>query len=100
MTERWTDETLDRFASTVATATQANQELITKNTEAIAELKDDLKAESRKWDERYFQLTRDTLGTAKTIIVTAGTVVILSPLLQALSPAIEKIVTRLLGGQT
>lgn len=36
MTERWTDETLDRFAATVATAIAANNELIKANAEAIA----------------------------------------------------------------
>lgn len=66
--------------------------LVEANAKAISELK----AESQKWDERFFQLTQDTLGTAKTIIVTAGIVVIFSPILQALAPAIEKIVARVL----
>lgn len=34
--ERWTDETLDRFAATVATAIAANSDLIRANAEAIA----------------------------------------------------------------
>jgi chromosome segregation ATPase len=37
MTERWTDETLDRFASTVATGIQANNEAIAANAQAIAD---------------------------------------------------------------
>lgn len=73
--------------------------LVEANAKSINQLEADLKAESRKWDERYFQLTRDTLGTAKTIIVTAGTVTILSPLLQALSPAIKELVIRLLDAK-
>lgn len=36
MTERWTDETLDRFAATVATAIQANNKAIAANSAAIA----------------------------------------------------------------
>ncbi len=36
MTERWTDETLDRFTATVATAIQANHEAISANAQAIA----------------------------------------------------------------
>jgi hypothetical protein len=36
MTERWTDETLDRFASTVATAITANNEAIAANAQMIA----------------------------------------------------------------
>ncbi len=73
--------------------------LVERNAQAIAKLESDLEKKSDQWDERYFQLTRDTLGTAKTIIVTAGVVVIFSPVLQALSPAIEKIVVKLLGGE-
>lgn len=34
--ERWTDEPLDRFASTVATSIQANNDAIAANTRAIA----------------------------------------------------------------
>jgi uncharacterized protein (DUF3084 family) len=35
-TERWTDESLDRFASTVAAAITANNEQIAANSEQIA----------------------------------------------------------------
>ncbi len=35
-TERWTDESLDRFASTITTAIAANVELIAANAGAIA----------------------------------------------------------------
>jgi len=73
--------------------------LVEANTVNLAKLEARLEKQAERWDERYFQLTRDTLGTAKTIIVTAGTVVILSPLLQALSPAIKELVVRLMGGQ-
>lgn len=36
MTERWNDETLDRFASTVATAIATNKKAIASGREAIA----------------------------------------------------------------
>jgi chromosome segregation ATPase len=36
MTERWTDETLDRFASAVGTSIQSNNEQIAANSQAIA----------------------------------------------------------------
>jgi hypothetical protein len=35
-TERWTDESLDRFASTVAAAITANNEQIAANSEQIS----------------------------------------------------------------
>ncbi|NKB17987.1 MAG: hypothetical protein HC770_07740 [Pseudanabaena sp. CRU_2_10] len=35
MTERWTDETIDRFAATVATAITANNEAIAANAQLI-----------------------------------------------------------------
>jgi hypothetical protein len=35
-TERWIDETLDRFASAVGTSIQANNEQIAANSQAIA----------------------------------------------------------------
>ena len=38
MTERWTDETLDRFASTVATAIQANNEAIVASDERLTRI--------------------------------------------------------------
>ncbi len=47
-----------------------------------------LQQDVRRWDERFFQLTRDNVVTSRTIIVTAGTVVLFSPVLQALAPAI------------
>jgi hypothetical protein len=68
-------------------------------TNDIDQVRQELKTEVSRWDERFFQLTRDNLSTAKTIIVTAGTVMILSPVLQALAPAIQAVVVRLLGGE-
>ena len=59
-----------------------------------------LAAEIQRWDDRFFQLSRDNLMIARTIIITAGTVVILSPVLQALAPAIETVVARLLGSES
>ncbi|MBD2425140.1 hypothetical protein [Phormidium sp. FACHB-1136] len=58
----------------------------------------ELKDEVGRWDERFFQFTRENLVTARTIIITAGTVITLSPVLQAFAPAIEAVVTRLMGG--
>ena len=55
MTERWTEETLDRFASTVATAIAANNHAIQANNDAIATqaqaLKDAIAAQSQALNE-------------------------------------------------
>lgn len=67
-------------------------------TKGLEQSRQELKDEVGRWDERFFQFTRENLVTARTIIITAGTVVILSPVLQAFAPAIEAVVTRLMGG--
>jgi predicted RND superfamily exporter protein len=76
---------------------EANLELISNNVAKNTEAIEKLSADVARWDERFFQLSRDNLTIARTIIITAGTVVILSPVLQAFAPAIETVVTRLLG---
>jgi hypothetical protein len=73
---------------------QSRQELNDK----LEQSRQDLKTEVERWDERFFQFQRDNLTTARTIIITAGSVVILSPVLQAFAPAIQSVVTRLVGG--
>ncbi len=89
------------------TATPDREPTLADIAQQISELRadmeqsrQDLKAEVKRWDERFFQFTRDNLSTARTIIITAGSVVILSPLLQAFAPAIQTVVNRLLGVDT
>lgn len=41
-----------------------------------------LVAESEKWDERFFQLSRDTLNFSRNVIVTAAVVAVLVPVLR------------------
>lgn len=60
----------------------------------VSQVGQKLKSETIRQDDRFFQPSRDNLGTARAIIVTAGTVVILSPVLQALSPAINALVNQ------
>jgi hypothetical protein len=67
-------------------------------TKGLEQSRQELKDEVGRWDERFFQFTRENLVTARTIIITAGTVITLSPVLQAFAPAIEAVVTRLMGG--
>lgn len=63
-------------------------------TAEVSQVRAELKSEVIRQDDRFFQLSRDNLGTARAIIVTAGTVVILSPVLQALAPAIKALVNQ------
>jgi len=74
------------------------QELKTELRAGLETNRKELRAEVERWDERFFQFSRDNLNTSRTIIITAGSVVVLSPVLQALAPAIKTIVARLIGG--
>ncbi len=58
--ERWTDERMDQLAERV----------------------DKLVAESEKWDDRFFQLSRDTLNFSRNIIVTAAVIAVITPALR------------------
>lgn len=69
-------------------------ERIERLSNEVGQVRQELKTEVIRQDDRFFQLSRDNLGTARAIIVTAGTVVILSPVLQALTPAIKALVTQ------
>lgn len=40
-----------------------------------------LSAETQKWDERFFQLSRDTLNFSRNVIITAAVVAVLAPIL-------------------
>jgi MerR family transcriptional regulator, repressor of the yfmOP operon len=66
-----TIEELDTRLDRITTLTEANTASIAK-----------LEAESKKWDERFFQLSRDTLNFSRNIIVTASVVTVLAPLLK------------------
>jgi len=88
-----TPDRLDRIEALL----EQNTKEVADLRQGVRDLQQELKQEAQRWDERFFQLSRDTLGTARMIIVTAGAVVILSPVLQAFSPAIQTIVARLVG---
>jgi hypothetical protein len=50
---------------------------------------------NEKIDERFYQLSKDTLGFARNVIVTAAVVAVLAPLLkESLSFALDLIKTR------
>lgn len=55
-----------------------------------------LEEEVKRWDDRFFQFTKDNLQTSRTIILTAGAAIILAPLVQAVSPVIGELGNQLL----
>jgi MerR family transcriptional regulator, repressor of the yfmOP operon len=58
------------------------ERLVEANAQQIEKLSTDLADESKKWDERFFQLSRDTLNFSRNIIVTAAVVAVLAPILR------------------
>jgi hypothetical protein len=73
-----TIEELDTRLDRITALTEANTANTEANTISIAKLE----AESKKWDERFFQLSRDTLNFSRNIIVTAAVVTVVAPLLK------------------
>ena len=60
MTERWTDETLDRFASTVSTAIASSNERMTRVDERLERMAIESERSKRESDERFEELSAVT----------------------------------------
>ncbi|MCA1904463.1 MAG: hypothetical protein LDL47_06475 [Cyanobacteria bacterium KgW148] len=75
------DARLDRIAALIEQDRLAMEEF----RQTMAKM---CQEEIKRWDERFFQLSRDNLNISRTIIVTAGAAVIFAPFLQAVVPAI------------
>jgi ABC-type transporter Mla subunit MlaD len=83
MTERWTDETLDRFAATVATAIQASDERLTRIEQLVESNNRFLEAFTHRVDhfaqrvdrltERVDRLTQTTEEVVRQIASTTST---------------------------
>ncbi|PLS67986.1 MAG: hypothetical protein CV045_10460 [Cyanobacteria bacterium M5B4] len=96
------DARLDRIAALIEAdrlAAERRAEENAKNIEqdrlameefrqTMAKMRQETQEEIKRWDERFFQLSRDNLNISRTIIVTAGAAVIFAPFLQAVVPAI------------
>ncbi|MCS6958739.1 MAG: hypothetical protein RMK91_01650 [Pseudanabaenaceae cyanobacterium SKYGB_i_bin29] len=65
----------------------------------IKSLSDRLDTEVKRWDERFFQLSKDTLVFTRTVITTAAIVAVLTPIILKLvdSPLFTKAIGKLLG---
>ena len=63
--------------------------LVQRNSDESTQSRKDMTELSKKWDERFYQLTKDNLNISRTIIITAGATIIFSPLLKELAPTIK-----------
>lgn len=57
-------------------------QLETQLSNRVDQLEAKLDTEVKRWDERFFQLTRDTLNFTRNGLITAAVVVVLAPLLR------------------
>jgi cysteinyl-tRNA synthetase len=70
------DDRLSRIESNL----ERLEVIVQRNSEEITQSRRDMTELSRKWDERFYQLTKDNLNISRTIIITAGAAIIFSPL--------------------
>lgn len=54
----------------------------------------EFREEVRQWDERFFQLSRDTLGFTRNVVTTAAVVAVLIPFLRDVLPLLIEVVSR------
>ncbi len=75
--------------------------LIQRNSDEITQSRKDIVELSKKWDERFYQLTKDNLNISRTIIIIAGAAIIFSPLLREISPMVSiQLITPASGDMT
>ena len=53
-----------------------------------------IEEETKRWDDRFFQLVKEQGKTARTIIIAAASVVVLSPVLGAVTDLASKFLSR------
>ncbi len=69
------ERTVEATAQAIAQLARQNQELlqtIAGTEERIASAEERLKAEVKRWDERFFQLSRDTLNFTRNGVTIAA----------------------------
>ncbi|MFS8874957.1 hypothetical protein [Synechococcus sp. R5-13] len=90
------ERTVEANAQAIAQLARQNQELmqtiagteerIAKAEERIAGAEERLEAEVKRWDERFFQLSRDTLNFTRNVVTIAAITAVLIPLLRDVAP--------------
>ena len=53
-----------------------------------------IEEETKRWDDRFFQLVKEQGQTARTIIIAAASVVVLSPVLEAVTDLASQFLSR------
>ncbi|MFS8895686.1 hypothetical protein [Synechococcus sp. R3-13] len=90
------ERTVEANAQAIAQLTRQNQEVlqtiagteerIARAEERIARAEERLEAEVKRWDERFFQLSRDTLNFTRNVVTIAAITAVLIPLLRDVAP--------------
>jgi uncharacterized protein (DUF3084 family) len=90
------ERTVEANAQAIAQLARQNQELmqtiagteerIARAEERIAKAEERLEAEVKRWDERFFQLSRDTLNFTRNVVTIAAITAVLIPLLRDVAP--------------
>lgn len=70
---------------------------ITELRSEVKGITDRLESEVKRWDERFFQLSKDTLSFIRSVITAGVIVAILVPAIKDLSPAIIQLITELMN---
>jgi len=89
-TEERIANTEERIANTEERIANA-EERIANAEERFAKTEERIEAEVRRWDERFFQLSRDTLNFTRNIVTIAAITAVLIPLLKDVAPLIVEL---------
>ncbi|NJK72329.1 MAG: hypothetical protein HC926_03000 [Synechococcaceae cyanobacterium SM2_3_60] len=60
----------------------------------LEDYRSEFRQEVQNWDERFFQLSRDTLGFTRNVVTTAAVVAVLIPFLRDVLPLLIEVVSR------
>ncbi|MEN9259565.1 MAG: hypothetical protein Q6L60_01260 [Thermostichus sp. HHBFW_bins_43] len=83
-------EVLQTIAQTEERIAQT-EERIARTEERIARTEERIEAEVKRWDERFFQLSRDTLNFTRNIVTIAAVTAVLIPLLKDVAPLVVEL---------
>jgi MerR family transcriptional regulator, repressor of the yfmOP operon len=74
--------------------TESREPTIADVLDAIKQLEVKLDSEIQRWDERFFQLSRDTLNFTRNIVTTAAVVAVIVPIFRDLIPIFVEQISR------
>lgn len=104
-----TDERLARIETAIEGLVQ-QQQVLAQQQQALTDqqktiltgidrIGPQLDAEVRRWDERFYQLSRDTLVFTRNIVTIAAVTAVLIPLLRDVTPLLTDAIQQLLSAQ-